>query len=128
MTEVYLKDIKHDAGEFICKWYFIDVPDFDVRVYYKSFDVDKNGFSFYAVIYVGHQNFEHDKENVWNPEYTFVECLFQGVAFFDGVRHLYMGDEQTDNEGYHYYPNLETNIAALKIIRELEIKYCKDID
>jgi hypothetical protein len=30
-----------------------------------------------------------------------------GTAYFDGIRHLYYGDKNTDNFGYYYYANLQ---------------------
>ena len=54
-----------------------------------------------------------------------VECLFRGVAYFDSIRHLYVGDEQTDNAGYLYYPDLDKMVAALRMLRKLERKFCQ---
>ncbi|MBI3633959.1 MAG: hypothetical protein HY226_06770 [Candidatus Vogelbacteria bacterium] len=48
------------------------------------------------------------------------EVLFHGQAYFDGVRHLYFGSEDTDNYGYHYYPNLKSLTAALTKLSEIE--------
>jgi hypothetical protein len=50
------------------------------------------------------------------------EVLFRGVAYFDGVRHLYFGDEETDNLGYHYYPELRTLSEALLAVDKLQLE------
>lgn len=127
MKEVCLKDIKHQYdSERVCDWLFISVKWDNVRIYYKADEEIGSGFIFYAIGNIGHLCVPETENNEWHPEYTNVECVYHGVAYFDGIRHLYMGDDQTDNYGYHYYANLESNIETLKIIRELEKKYCRD--
>lgn len=130
MEEIYLKDIKHEYNkdERVCDWEFIECKDSSVRVYYKSNKEIGLGFRFYAVENLGCASVPETENNEWHPEYACVECVYQGVAYFDGIRHLYMGANETNNFGYHYYANLETNIEALKVIRELEKKYCRDLD
>lgn len=51
--------------------------------------------------------------------------LFEGVAYFDGVRHFYVGSEKTDNYGYLYYVDLPDLIIALKALDELQVSKCK---
>lgn len=126
MEETYLKDIKHEyeIDERVCDWIFIQSSNHDVRVYYKPNKEIGKGFNFYAIENIGGIcNPEYDIDD-WNENSCFVVCLFHGVAYSDGIRHLHMGDKLTDNFGYHYYANLESNIETLKIIRELEKKYC----
>jgi len=36
-----------------------------------------------------------------------------------------VGDEQTDNAGYLYYPDLDKMVAALRMLRKLERKFCQ---
>lgn len=130
MEKIYLKDLKHEyhKDERVCDWNFIEVQNHNVRVYYKPNEEIGLGFNFYAVENIGGVcTPEYDKDN-WNVDSCFASCLFQGIAYFDGIRHLYMGDEATDNFGYHYYASLETNIETLKVIRELEKKYCRDYE
>ena len=45
---------------------------------------------------------------------------------YDVVRHLYFGDEQTKDQGYQYYPELEILMKALQELVKLEKKYCWD--
>ena len=129
MNETYLKDIKHERykTERICDWDFIEVSS-DARVYYKPKQEVGTGFDFYAVENIGGVCTPEYENDNWDADSCIVLCVFQGIAYFDGVRHLYMGDEVTDNFGYHYYPTIETNIEALKAIRELEKKYCRDYE
>jgi hypothetical protein len=130
MEDFLLKDIKHECheNERVCDWTFIEIHDRNVRVYYKPNEQVGLGFNFYAVENTGGVcTPEYDKDN-WNADSCFVRCLFQGIAYFDGIRHLYMGDELTCNFGYHFYPSLETSVETLKVIRELEKKYCRDYE
>ena len=128
--EIYLKDIKHErnSNERVCDWEFIEVKGHNIRVYYKANEEKGLGFVFYAIENIGHVCVPETENNEWHPEYTNAECVYQGIAYFDGIRHLYMGDEATDNYGYHYYANLESNIETLKVIRELEKTYCRDYE
>lgn len=124
-TDRYLKDILVNDNP-ICEWEYISISNDEARVYFKPNEDEENGFRFYAVDKTGGDSMA-DMDN-WDIEHTMVDCLYKGYSYFDGVRHLYMGDEFTDNYGYHFYPNINLNIEALKAIRELEIKYCRDID
>ena len=100
----------------------------NARVYYKPNKKIGLGFNFYAIENTGGVCTPKYEQDNWNTDSCFASCLFRGVACFDGIRHLYMGDEATDNFGYHYYARLETNIETLKVIRELEKKYCRDCE
>lgn len=121
-----LKDIKYN-GELIHLWQFVDVKSSarqpDQRLYYKV-DEDGNGFDFYSVMWAC-CSADHDKD-MWNLESVEVECGIHGNARFDGIRHLFWGDDQTNNYGYHYYAHIPDEIAVLQALRELEVKYCRD--
>jgi hypothetical protein len=113
-------------NEEVWEWEFLQVQGYDVRIYFKPNEKKGLGFNFYAVEKVGHECNAETKKNEWHKDYCDVECLFRGVAYFDGIRHLYYGDEKTDNFGYHYYANLEMMSSAILVLRELEKKYCRD--
>jgi len=53
------------------------------------------------------------------------DVLFEGITYFDGVRHLYFGSEKTENYGYLYYCDVPMLIAALQLLDELQVKKCK---
>lgn len=122
IRRVLLKDIIVDyPEENIYNWDYITV-DSNTRIYLKLIDKDKQGgFFFYVVSIISSI---YNKE--WDINETEVECLYRGIAYFDGIRHLYMGSEQTDNEGYTYYPHLDTHIKTLLILKDLQSKYCID--
>ena len=130
MNNIYLKDVRQVfyPNEEICGWEFLKIKNSDVRIYYKPSEKKGLGFNFYAVEKNGFVCNDHTKKNEWHKEYCMVECVFNGIAFFDGIRHLYYGDDETGNYGYHYYPDLETIADTIIGLRSLEKKYCRDYD
>jgi hypothetical protein len=131
MEECYLKDIKFEGGDFVLEWPYIELGDF--FIFYKPIGLDKNdpfctgepeqlGFVFMSIEIVGQQV----GEPILYPQ-NYVEILYWGYAYFDGMRHMYLGDNQTDNYGYINYPHIKNHIKLLATIRELEEKYCRDI-
>lgn len=121
-----LKDIVAEyPKENIITWSFIQVNEV-IRVYYKLVnETERDGVFFYAVNWAGGSG---DFENLLDDQEASVECLFMGTAYFDGLRHLYMGDEQTDNYGYLNYPNMKYLIQTLTAIDILVKKHCEDAD
>ena len=103
--------------EKITTWNKIEINK-DVILYYKKIEPlnDKLGFDFYCIEY-----------NAWDMDGTpdSCECLLNGTAYYDGIRHFYLGDKQTENEGYLYYPNLKSIIKCLEEIRKLGKKFCR---
>jgi hypothetical protein len=111
-------------NEPIFNWPFIEVGKRrEHRLYYKL-DDPGSGFDFYSVMWAG--CIADNNPDIWKLSSVEVECGIHGNARFDGIRHLYWGDEKTGNYGYHYYADLEEEIAVLQALRELEIKHCRD--
>lgn len=79
---------------------------------------EKTGFDFKAIKCTG---WECDGKNEYNfsPE-CFVQEIFHGTALFDGIRHLYFGEE----DGYLYYPDMPKLITAIQELKKIEGKYC----
>lgn len=100
--------------------------DPNTRIYFRpeedDSDVKTNGFKFYAVGFACCSG--SSSENVWECEDLEVECLFWGQAYWDGLKHLYMGDQQTDSGGYLCYPDLGMLSAVFVCLKKLEDKYC----
>ena len=128
MDEFYLKDITHEyhKNSPIYLWDYVDVIDTNFRIYYKLSEMDGCGFNFVILSNDGCMCVDETKVDSWHPNYTFVSVLFEGIAYFDGIRHLYMGSNQTDNYGYENYPNICSMAKALEELKKLELKYCND--
>lgn len=123
-------------GKFLRAWDFVGTDQW--RLYFKKsncFDScqidgflhrkgceEKHGFDFAAVEWIS-SNAEHN--DIWAND-TEVSFLFNGIAMFDGVRHMYLGCDQNEVFGYVNYPNLEILIDILKEIRKLEIEFCRE--
>ncbi len=129
MNEIELKDIYHDFGdvnqELVYKWDFVDIDE-DLRLFYKRVIYNDNyedltGFYFCLVSATG------KTEELWADDW-YCEVFYTGIAYFDGIRHLYLGSKQTQNYGYDYYPSCKKHIKAMKALAELEKKYCRDLD
>ena len=123
MKEKTLKEIinPHDykKKELIYNWAYISLPKDDgTFVFYKP-EKDIGGFCFYVVSELG-------RAERWAD--TTVVCEMHGEAYGDGLRHLYYGDEQTDNEGYHYNPHIGHIKSILDVIKDLELAYCTALD
>lgn len=104
-------------GKKMVEWKSIKIKDADMILYYNPINKrKKHGFYFYCI-----------EAYMWELETEEIlgcDCQFHGVAYFDGIRHLYFGDDQTENYGYLYYPCIEDLFLALKELQKLEIKYC----
>lgn len=123
MNEILLKDVAKGFAENVHTWAFIEISH-GVRLFYKENDTEGNGFYFFAAEITSGRS----HEDWWNPETSCAECVYHGIAYFDGIRHLYMGSEHTDNFGYIYYPDLEDQIKILTELGNLVKKYCSQPD
>ena len=56
-------------------------------------------------------------EKLGNP--LFYDVMFHGIAYFDGVRHLYFGKEETQNYGYLYYAKPLVIADALQTLENI---------
>jgi len=123
-----LKDLHYpDAQSRIWTWPFVQVNE-RVRIYYDRHDQSQDqptGFRFYVVSYEG--RWMPNDRPMWDETVTMVRCLVYGVAYFDGIRHLYMGDEQTGNFAYINYPTCTSLAQVFTSLRQLELQYCWDV-
>jgi hypothetical protein len=104
----------------IAGWRFVSVTN-DLRLYFNPHEgmQPRSGFDFCCLEWFGD---EGDGNGIASPTAR-VTTLFEGVAYFDGIRHLYFVGE---GEGYVYYARLEDITAALKALRILELEHCWD--
>lgn len=123
MNEITLGSIRI-SNELVYTWLFEDVLGQYVRIYYKL-HTDGRSFDFAVLDSTGYECvLPKNEDNMWHPEHGFVEIMIHGTAMFDGLRHLYWGHAQTENEGYFYYPSCDKIIETLKVLKDLETKYC----
>lgn len=102
------------------------VVDGETRIYFK---VDKQGerlgFNFYVTEFHS-QTIVDDKkydDPYTDPNFS-AACLFWGYVYWDGLRHLYMGDKVTDTENYLYYASTDVLAKVFSKLRELELEHC----
>lgn len=106
----------------------------EIRLYYKPLesDEDRIGFEFSVVEWTSGQGLRNfDGDLLADPEAEAeaeaeAQVLFCGIAYFDGVRHLYMGDEQSDNYGYLYYPDLKKIVLIMEALERLVTEHCME--
>lgn len=112
-------------GLFIKDFLSLEI-DNNTRIHYKVDDsLDRAGFIFYVsefleTVYIKNKAYKSSYEN---PTLK-VSCLFYGYVYFDGLRHLYMGDSKTDTENYLYCASTTQIAKAFIILHELEKRYC----
>jgi len=94
----------------------------NARLYsHPESETEKSGFVFYAVDLISSDG---GVEDPFTHKSTTVECLVHGIAYFDKLRHLRMGDRETDNECQLYYPDTYALIRLFEELQSLEFKYC----
>jgi hypothetical protein len=101
---------------------FIKIDDW-CRLYYAPKE-ERSGFDF-CVIQVTQASGFDEPDPFTKPD-TQGEVVCRGYGFFDGVRHLYFGAEESDNEGYLYYPNLQKLVRIFTSLWRLEEAYCTE--
>ncbi len=79
---------------------------------FSSFNDEKVGFYFYVIGWVS---------GVIGEVATW-DCIIKGTTTFDGLRHLYLGDD-----GYLNYPNISILISIFEELKKLEKKYCNEV-
>ena len=114
------------AKSAVHAWEHFDITD-QVRLYYRIHEGEGAGFFFWVAEWCsGPAEIGEGSLLDGDPEQIGVECLCHGTAYFDGVRHLWFGDKQTDNEGYLYYPNTSDLALIMEKLREMESNHCSD--
>ena len=116
MDEFWLDELIHTNGEIVNNWEKI-IND-DLIVFFKPYSLEeRKGFLFHSCIVIG-----CDGDNKNNK---IIEPLFHGYAYFDGVRHLFLGKDEYKNLGYLNYPDISKIIKILDEIKKLEVRYCE---
>ena len=117
--EIMLSELKYGKDKILSnpEWKVVDVGKYkDHRLFYKN-DEDRSGFEFISVRYYG-----GDK---WT-DYTEVEILFSGVAYWDGIRHIWFGDEDTEIDPYWYScEDMQEYIDLFQELQNLTKIHCR---
>lgn len=92
-----------------------------IRVYYEPRARKGDGFEFVVVERDGYI------DSTWRDS-DVVEVVCYGFSFFDGLRHLYFGSEQTENEGYLYCPSFRNLTKIFSVLEDLCMQYCSDLE
>ena len=94
----------------------------EIAIVYRPYDEAKrNGFKFCVVMSVGSSG---KFEDVFEDPETVCEILFHGIVYYDGLRHLHCGSEETKNDGYLYCFNSLDGVRIFTALRELELEWC----
>lgn len=117
----YFNTIKR-FDTYVNTWDYIEI-DSMCRLYYKP-GGEYEGFDFYSAEF--HSSENCDDDNWWVHDSLRCNCLFEGVAYWDGLRHFYAGDERTDNYGYLYYISIRRMRDILEALEGLMKKYCRE--
>lgn len=104
----YLRDIEAAEKEAISQYPNIEKLE-GFTLYWKP--LHESAFRFYALEWVATDTEER------------YDIVASGVAYFDGIRHLNLGDE-----GYFCYPDLDELILLLQRIHEIESSICWDTE
>ncbi len=122
-----MSNLSYD-NDLLCNWDFLGNDNW--RLYFKVDDHNStcnsqcgglHGFKFAVIEWVSNLC----DEVIWG-ENTEVEFLFNGIAMFDGIRHMWLNTTQDEIFGYINYPKIDELIVILSEIRKLELKFCYD--
>lgn len=122
MTEYKLKDLKLN-GIPLTSLYYINVSPTIIMYYSPNsfYSEEVSGCEFSAVEWTGSSSTD---EGYFMDSNTMVQILCTGSIYWDGLRHLYFGDKQTDNVGYLFCTDPNDIIIIMKALLKLEKRYC----
>lgn len=94
-------------------------PIDDFLLFYRISDAGKNGFEWKCFSWTrGGENGPGEDPRT-NSELV-VENVFNGKAYFDGLRHVWFGD----SAGYFNYPDSQSIVKLMTRLSELEKQHC----
>jgi len=95
----------------VAEWKQIEIELDESVIFYKPRD-KKNGFDFKIL------------EAVGKSQYVLI-C--HGNAFYDGIRHMYFGEDEENPNGYLHYPIYSIIIEYMKQLEKLEKQFCSEV-
>ena len=126
---INLYEVKAENKDFVHSWEFISLGHWNNhRLYYKKIKGDKEGFYFQVLSFAQGPAIHDGKTDIWSRE-TMVDILMSGVAYWDGLRHVFVTPEEKETaQGYMYLPNAILMIEIWDNLRQLEQEYCREND
>ena len=116
LSELFFKTSNNKCKIVDCER--VDISD-DVKLYYRVLEGEQNGFEFNCVHFVSCSVRIED----WTQDpIATVERLVSGCAYWDGLRHMWFGDE----EGYLHYIDAPLLVRVFEKLKELELSYCRE--
>lgn len=123
---ILLKDFRHDDKSLIMEWNKVSVRQY--TIFHRVRDdfgapgneADRLGFHFYVVHPISSPS-GSDWDALTDGD---IEVLVdaKGVAYFDGLRHIYHHPER---DGYGYYVDTKGMSQVFSALRDLEERYCR---
>lgn len=123
LSEVNLADVYPEKR--LLSFPFETLDDLDqVRVFYKVEEDEGCGFWFGVYEWMS----GGDGKGYWDPETCCVVRVAHGHALFDGVRHVWIGGEEDEDEspGYLNYPNLAVWAKLIAWLQRMVTERCSN--
>jgi hypothetical protein len=108
-------------GKWLTECVCIPITEDSMHLYVLPHDYKGGGFDFAVTDYVSSSGASKPHYDLPDLE---VEVIMHGVAFHDGLRHVYFGDQVTDSVGYLNYCDALELAAVFMALRECERKWC----
>lgn len=111
----------YEVDKEIDTFQFISLFGGYIRIYYKPSVTDYGdycGFTAYVL-----------EKTICDNNWEYLDdILITTHCLSDGIRHMYFGDEKTDNIGYLFYIGTDRLIKIIEYLQYLEVKYSSDYD
>lgn len=101
--------------ELIWEWSHEEISP-NIRAYYKPYTPETSGCKFTVVSFL---SCDMGLEDVWEDPEVEVELFCRGVIMWDGLRHVWFGDQ-----GYFNYLRPGEMCLVMNYIRRLEETFC----
>lgn len=123
-------------GSLVHTWPYFVIDKFNNnRIYYKPND-DRGGFDF---VFVSFASCSADEAQTgidhWMAPSLEVSASMYGIAYFDGLRHVYTNDKSDETnlnkltpDGYNYYPSAQIMNKVFEHLIKLEKIYCSSVE
>lgn len=127
-----LLDACHDDPMFLrfdparyASWQHLDYPDDPwLRLYWKPHAETERGLGFQFISFHVASVDSDGADEPFKARHCQVNALLSGSAAYDGIRHLYIGTEDNDTEGYIHCPSLRKLQWLLRQLEDVVYTHC----